>query len=125
MTRAYTDRAAALAESTEQQARIKRENAKDKHTPGPWELKEWNSDYGATGDFSIYPGTQKGCRMPIACVQQPFNGKRTKANARLIAAAPDLLEALIDCRRALEIANYTQELAIVDAAIAKAQGDTP
>ena len=95
MTRAGTDRAAALAASTEQQARIKRENAKDKHTPGPWVLEEWSFDYGATGDFSIYPGTQKGCRMPIACVQQPFNGKRTKANARLIAAAPTMYEFIV------------------------------
>ena len=43
-------------------------------------------------------------------------------NARLIAAAPELLEALIDCRRALELANFTGELAVVDAAIAKATG---
>jgi hypothetical protein len=43
-------------------------------------------------------------------------------NARLIAAAPEMLEALKDCRRALELANFTGELAIVDAAIAKAEG---
>lgn len=45
-----------------------------------------------------------------------------QANARLIAAAPELLAALVDCRRALEVANFTQELAVVDAAIAKATG---
>lgn len=44
-------------------------------------------------------------------------------NAYLIAAAPELLEALIDCRRVLEIANFTQELAVVNAAIAKAKGE--
>ena len=137
MTRAYTDRAAALAAPTEQQARIKRENAKDKHTPGPWELEEWNSDYGATGDFSIYQSMQKGCRMPIASVQQPFNGKRTKANARLIAAAPDLLEAAklvlawyeseddhskADFYERMEMCRAS-EMAI-RAAIAKATGET-
>ena len=35
----------------------------------------------------------------------------------------ELLEALIDCRRTLEIANFTQELAVVNAAIAKAKGE--
>jgi len=48
-----------------------------------------------------------------------------RSNARLIAAAPEMLEALRDCRRALEIANFTQELAVVDAAIAKATGGQP
>ena len=67
---------------------------KAKHTPGPWELEEWEFDYGPTGDFSIYQSRSKTPRMPIACVQLPFNGKRTEANARLIAAAPELLEAL-------------------------------
>ena len=61
-----------------------------KHTPGPWKLEEWEHDGFSTGDFSIYPG--KGTKMPIATIQQPFNGKRTIANARLIAASPDLLE---------------------------------
>lgn len=36
------------------------------------------------------------------------------------AGVADLLEALIDCRRALELANFTQELAVVNAAIVKA-----
>ena len=44
------------------------------------------------------------------------------ARAFLVASAPEMLEALLDCRRALEIANFTQELAVVDAAIAKATG---
>mgnify|MGYP003578128956 CR=1 FL=1 len=43
-------------------------------------------------------------------------------HARLCAAAPELLAALNDCRRVLEIANFTQELASATAAIAKATG---
>ena len=39
------------------------------------------------------------------------------------AQRDELLEALIDCRRTLEIANFTQELAVVNAAIAKAKGE--
>ena len=41
----------------------------------------------------------------------------------LKAQRDELLEALIDCRRTLEIANFTQELAVVNAAIAKAKGE--
>lgn len=48
-----------------------------------------------------------------------------RARRRLTEAAPDLLEALIDCRRALELADATGELAVVDAAIAKATGEHP
>ncbi|MFG6441103.1 hypothetical protein [Roseateles sp. LKC17W] len=40
--------------------------------------------------------------------------------ARLIESAPRMLAALIDCRRALELAGSTGELAVVDAAIAAA-----
>lgn len=71
-----------------------------KHTPGPWNLESHVdhqtldfavSDTGRLTDYSVYP--PKG-RMPIASIQHAFNGKRTAANARLIAAAPDLLDAL-------------------------------
>ena len=43
---------------------------------------------------------------------------------RLHEANQELLEALIDCHRALELANFTQELVVVTAAIAKATGET-
>lgn len=87
-----------------------------RHTPGPWVHA---TDIGQVGSVEYADGTV------IAQAQQlpgDFGGKQRNANARLIAAAPDMLEALIDCRRALEIANFTQELAVVDAAIAKARG---
>jgi hypothetical protein len=73
---------------------------KAKHTPGPWVMDAWEnetldfaiSETGRMTDYSVYPS--KGERMPIASVQHCFNGKSTTANARLIAAAPDLLEVL-------------------------------
>jgi hypothetical protein len=58
-----------------------------KHTPGPWSLKREN------GRFAIIPD----CRSPIALAYTAFNGlpqEKDEANARLIAAAPDLLAAL-------------------------------
>lgn len=48
-----------------------------------------------------------------------------QANARLIAAAPDLLAALVDCQEALRRAGASGELEIVKAAIKKATGGKP
>ncbi len=100
---------------------------KAKHTPGPWELEEWEFDYGPTGDFSIYQSRSKTPRMPIACVQLPFNGKRTEANARLIAAAPELLEAAIElkdvCNRPSAARTRAEAWRKLDAAITKATGE--
>lgn len=59
----------------------------NKHTPGPWEID------------SEQPSTVKkfthGNRLSIATVHGGYGEKtRRTANARLIAAAPELLEAL-------------------------------
>lgn len=89
-----------------------------KHTPGPW-------DYS----WEIQPNgcPTVGHRGLMVCMvahsaKDPDQKETALANANLIAAAPDLLEALIDVRRALELANFTGELAVVDAAIARAKG---
>ena len=67
-----------------------------KHTPGPWEISKmavpvWGSNGEEvdvkTGIYS--PNSSK----PIASVGG-LNDKRTVANSRLIAAAPDLLATL-------------------------------
>jgi len=75
-----------------------------KHTPGPW---TWNEDFrgldapeGAILEFDRYDG------MWLTYV----DGR--KANARLIAAAPDLLEAL---KAIKELAKPGQSLGISDA----------
>jgi hypothetical protein len=51
------------------------------HTQGPWQL-----DKHVNGEVFIYP---KNGRHPICKVNKDY-----EANARLIAAAPELLEAL-------------------------------
>lgn len=62
-----------------------------KHTPGPWEIRR---GYDTIID-SIGP-----------CIPEEYAGsawlKLSEADARLIAAAPELLEALKQCRLALE-----------------------
>lgn len=63
-----------------------------KHTPGPWEYerRDWEGQYIWGNDDRI-PGPDK--RRFIADVSLAYDG--AEANARLIAAAPDLLEALM------------------------------
>lgn len=87
-----------------------------KHTPGPW-LVEHDTDI--TGSEA---SPEIGCvgKVDIAHVYLRAVPGKTEANARLIAAAPDLLEAL---RVAEESVGDLKALEIVRAAIAKATGD--
>lgn len=59
------------------------------HTPEPWEAKESNLNYYNVLDSS---------NTIVAEVRKTF--KHAAANARLIAAAPELLEALQDLVKA-------------------------
>ena len=61
-----------------------------KHTPGPWRVDANHPDYvlSATRCVTIIYG-------------RPGNATEREANARLIAAAPDMLEALKACQSAL------------------------
>ena len=61
-----------------------------KHTPGPWFAKRAGGD----GYFEWYVG-RDGENCPIAeDIADPMTRDPSEANAHLIAAAPDLLEAL-------------------------------
>lgn len=76
------------------------------HTPGPWEV------LGTDGDeWVISRRDTDGKRRTLAHVYQ-------RADARLIAEAPNTLEALKRCRAG------TITWAEVDAALAKAEGRT-
>jgi hypothetical protein len=67
------------------------------HTPGPWMVLPSVSE----GQFAIL--TEHGPRQDVACTYG-WESTPREANARLIAAAPDLLEALIEMAR--EKADY-------------------
>ena len=91
---------------------------KQGHTPGPW-------TYGVPSpgaNFSIYSTKMSIGRLGIAS-----NSKRAaegEANARLIAAAPDLLAALKMVQRSTEwptMESETQDA--VSAAISRATGE--
>lgn len=67
-----------------------------KHTPGPWALDEHHDD------IDVYPvkdGPPKIGRWAEVCVVRDHYEVEQRANARLIAAAPDLLSALKDAMR--------------------------
>lgn len=111
-----------------------------KFTPGPWLVEEFGGDV-AMGD----DGTEFITSMPILSAARNRAGGRetiatawgsegddplcsltnesTTANAHLIAAAPDLYEALAYARRFLKPEDH--DTAFVDAALAKAKGETP
>ena len=99
-----------------------------KHTPGPWSLKDCGYKFivSKTGDGYI---TRDVCRMDgstMAAFAQ-------EANARLIAAAPDLLAVVKQMQSALsrcfgahapDEGDRHRALAQARAAIAKATGET-
>ena len=91
-----------------------------KHTPGPWQACD-------VGDYSDYDGRCRvilGNDLRIAVVLGDHD--ESAANARLIAAAPDLLEELEDMVSLVEYLmndSYdNKETAEARAAIARAKG---
>jgi len=86
-----------------------------KHTPGPWSV-QYETDIAARED-GVGP-------VDVAHVYMRTAPGRTEANARLLAAAPELLEALKSmCEgfKPLKDADFPA-LAKARAAIAKAEG---
>ena len=79
-----------------------------KHTPGPWVVLR---------HVGIYANDKL-----IASIHSPMP-EPTASNARLIAAAPDLLEALIGFIQGAEAMGWSTDKA--RAAIAKATGEKP
>lgn len=64
----------------------------EKHTPGPWLVEDYSDDPGSAC-FMIVPPDYYGT---VAKVQ-------SKADARLISATPELLEALGRCLEILDL----------------------
>lgn len=82
------------------------------HTPGPWKADKWATGWTVSAPDSHYSVCHlEGCN-------------NADANARLIAAAPELLAACkMVVERVLESDQVTlEELDQVKAAIAKAEG---
>lgn len=96
-------------------------------TPGPWLLRTTPTSAGLChivsaadwrGAFIYGDGIRKGVDDALPKAQE------LAANARLIAAAPDLLEALKRCK--FDSLNMTlEDCEFCRAAIAKATGEQP
>lgn len=102
---------------------------KAKHTPGPW-ITDDRHVHPDAGRLTYPPGVEPETDVIVLvdtdCHENGLLNETDKANLRLIAAAPEMLEAL---RNALPACEYYDEregapetLRTVQAAIAKAQG---
>jgi hypothetical protein len=97
----------------------------DNHTPGPWTWKYGKGGYelkimGANGSIVV-----AGC----GCCGSPF-GHNLEYDARLLAASPDLLEALealLDVQEAprehILLGDWQRAMDAARAAIKKARGE--
>lgn len=84
------------------------------HTPGPWAVS-FGTDVYLHGERFEHNRHIADCDMDM-----DLGKDEREANARLVAAAPELLEALKYVRRFLRETDHDVEY--VDAAIAKAEG---
>ena len=84
------------------------------HTPGPWHKRNVTEIWGGP-DKHI--ASTKNRSMDNGLISHEID-----ANARLIAAAPEMLEALKAARVVVEADGARATLSIIDAAIAKAEG---
>jgi hypothetical protein len=104
-----------------------------KHTPGPWRVIHFRGSIA--DDFAVYTDGRENDHLVVG----EFTGHpRTRlANARLVAAAPDLLDVLTAAENALAVAasyrpitrspdgdRIDAALARARAALAKARGES-
>lgn len=103
-----------------------------KHTPGPWFVRETGDHYSKRNDIYVIgnPDGSLGGDRKLALMIDTWAEEQTIHNARLIAAAPELLEA---CESAIN--NYSaylfdstgkhedDTLRLLKAAVIKATGE--
>lgn len=95
------------------------------HTPGPWKALK-ATVRGETTEWFVTDDDDEGVAVIASCVTDK-TGEPSEANARLIAAAPELLEALeglcgLAELRPGHLQDYKAAVAAARAAIAKAKG---
>lgn len=108
-----------------------------KHTPGPWDYVPSTEHHGPyvsaiCGDiadcYTMSNPTAASVRNGGDSYPIPFQGDEADANARLIAAAPEMLNMLRECRATFAYAagdgdgEAHQFVDQIDAVLAKAEG---
>lgn len=102
-----------------------------KHTPGPWHVGTQNDLLYVIDRRPATSNDYPDHNADVAAIAKVYCGNESEANARLIATAPELLEALRGMMAAYEELHARYDLgecqATVDAraAIAKATGEQP
>lgn len=96
------------------------------HTPGPWETKRAATPE-AFPQFGVYAENGNGHDLAHVVSHGTARHAETEANARLIAAAPEMLEALRNVAEIMSGADYSHVKAdmvraICRRAISKAEG---
>ncbi len=110
------------------------------HTPGPWKVeRRWSNECEIVPRITCAPDADRQCGWIADVIGAPYLGhESTLPNARLIAAAPDLLAALESLLEANVYADgegmcYINEtdteegmaaVKLARAAIARATGET-
>ena len=92
------------------------------HTPGPWHVF---TEDGSVGTIEAENGVVVAQAQQTRSLRQDLKQVERRANARLIAAAPELLEALEYFKRHIggdASCDLQTLLHLADAAIAKAKG---
>ncbi|BCD83623.1 hypothetical protein PSm6_00300 [Pseudomonas solani] len=103
-----------------------------KHTKGPWEYKgtlfgdrNISSEYGLDGERLVSGRQHIACIPSASSKHNPDYFAMFLANAHLICAAPDLLEALEKVLATTSSADMDYfALEMANAAIAKARGES-
>ena len=95
------------------------------HTPGPW---EFSTHYDHPKDYAITAPDGQTVAIALRVFERnsmdgwtPLD-KKTEANARLIAAAPDLLAACKNIQDNFD-KNLTEPMRIINEAVVKAEGE--
>ena len=105
-------------------------DTKAKHTPGPWKVR--NAHYIGRSAYYVDPVNERGPHdsVCVAVIRQGWLVEESEANARLIAAAPALLEGCRVALDALESPEARHVYSVIQreklrAAIAQATEETP
>lgn len=94
------------------------------HTPGPWATHKTEGNGGNISDRLEIVGPEEGRKRTLIASIYGFKMPEGQANAHLIAAAPELYEALVDLIGFLFHGKKDRQTILrATAALAKARGE--